>query len=1274
MKNTIEMLRQIDDYRQQGRLEKALQAAIAASDFLRKTLGEKDPFYIYNLGSIAYLYHAAGQFKQAEPLYLQAIKGMRKIFGITNGYLANNLNNLALLYRESGRLKDAEPLFQEAISITAETSGKNSPGYASGLCNLALLYSNMGLFNKAEPLFRESLAITQSTEGRMNSDYAGTLDHLATLYRVTGRLNEAEKLYLEALEIRKEVLGEADSGYAGSLNNLAILYQDTGRMEKAETFYLRAVDINFNNLGDKHPGYGSAINDLAVLYKETGRYEEAEALYLEALAITRDMFGDKNPDVALYLFNLANLYQLTGRYDDAEAYHLKAIDIRREVLGESNHEYAYSLNKLARLYCTLGRLKEARRMYLDALKIIRKTVGEMTPQYAMNLGDLAVLNLLTGQMEEAENMLLETARIRLNTQGKWNNEYAKVLNNLALLYYNLGRYEDADKLYNEALEITGKVLGERHSDYATTLNGLALLYQFMGKYPEAEELYLKTLGIKREILGGLHPEYATVLSNLGMFYHLQGRYQEAESKYMDALKIRYMVLNHSHPDYGTSINNFAALYMDLGRYEDARSLFMEARRIIGDILGKGHPQYATVLFNLAWLYESGGRFREAEPLYQEVAEIFLRTLGGKHPDYALALCNLACVKAAAGNYEEALAYFTKSTEINNNLLLRLAVYLTEQQLLSFAGKLEKETNSLLSLVWRHLRNNDQAVRLALDTVLRRKAIVYETVAAQHNLALSGQYTQLKEAFARLRQVRIRLARLILGGPDESGSQEEYDLTLAKLEGEQDMFEQEIAKQVPLMELQLRMQNAGIEAIAKALPTGSVLVEIIRYTSCDFKGIAQAEQKETERYAAFIMFDAKPGQIEMVDLGEAAVIEKMINDFGSLFASDEETRGIENTSAAAGESGEACRNLYNAVFQPLLYKLQDNKLPHDLVQIIIAPDGELFRVPFEAFLSPRDRFVVEDYEISYVTVGRDLVRSGGINTNGEAVVVADPDYNLVELEVSKTGSEIKGRADEGSRQVSSLHRQLRNWKNYFDLLPGTRAEGNLLVKMLNLKGIKTTTFFGKMALEQLIKTIEQPLVLHIATHGFYFSEKFKPAGGRHFGLIGGEAENTAYSFKRYYGNREIENPFLRSGIALAGVNTVFSGGRAPAEAEDGIFTALDVLTLNLMGTELVTLSACQTGLGEICYGEGVAGLRKSFVLAGAKSLLVSLWSIPDYETRWLMEEFYRRILEGEDKSKALREAKLKLIENLRKKEDFADPWYWAGFICQGDTGPLLNHIT
>jgi CHAT domain-containing protein len=144
---------------------------------------------------------------------------------------------------------------------------------------------------------------------------------------------------------------------------------------------------------------------------------------------------------------------------------------------------------------------------------------------------------------------------------------------------------------------------------------------------------------------------------------------------------------------------------------------------------------------------------------------------------------------------------------------------------------------------------------------------------------------------------------------------------------------------------------------------------------------------------------------------------------------------------------------------------------------------------------------------------------------------------------------------------------------------------------------------------------------------------------------------------------MENPLLRSGLLLAGFNTWFTGGALPAEAEDGILTAEDVSGLDLLATELVVLSACETGLGEVRTGEGVFGLRRAFVLAGAKTLVMSLWKVPDAQTRELMEDFYRRILQGQGRVAALRAAQLAM------KAKYPDPFYWGAFICQGDPGPL-----
>jgi CHAT domain-containing protein len=149
----------------------------------------------------------------------------------------------------------------------------------------------------------------------------------------------------------------------------------------------------------------------------------------------------------------------------------------------------------------------------------------------------------------------------------------------------------------------------------------------------------------------------------------------------------------------------------------------------------------------------------------------------------------------------------------------------------------------------------------------------------------------------------------------------------------------------------------------------------------------------------------------------------------------------------------------------------------------------------------------------------------------------------------------------------------------------------------------------------------------------------------------------------------ENPLLRSGLVLAGANTFLRGGLTPDEADNGLLTALDVTGMDLLGTELVVLSACQTGEGDIQVGEGVIGLQRAFTIAGAKTLVMSLWSVDDQATRELMVGFYKLLMAGEGKADALRHAQ----EELRSRPEYSDPYYWAAFICQGDPGPLSNPL-
>jgi CHAT domain-containing protein len=326
--------------------------------------------------------------------------------------------------------------------------------------------------------------------------------------------------------------------------------------------------------------------------------------------------------------------------------------------------------------------------------------------------------------------------------------------------------------------------------------------------------------------------------------------------------------------------------------------------------------------------------------------------------------------------------------------------------------------------------------------------------------------------------------------------------------------------------------------------------------------------------------------------------------------------------------------------------------------------------------------MDDYRLSYLSCGRDVLRFAmeSSGTPDEPLVMADPDFNL-ELTVAQThdgdapGSARTGfwsrllrrkatvtvaapaatsQVTAGPRAPGRLSRDLNPNVLHFDRLPGTRVEGEAVGRSLGVRPL-----LDGAALEGRVKSSSRsPKILHLATHGFFLPDQPFDPDREPLDLMG----DPGREFGRLRGPLP-ENPMLRSGLALAGANTWLHGGTPPESAEDGLLTAEDVSGLDLRSTELVVLSACETGLGQVHVGEGVFGLRRAFMLAGAKTLVMSLWKVPDEATRELMEDFYQRLMAGGGRAEALRQAQLAM------RAKYPDPYYWGAFICQGDPGPL-----
>jgi CHAT domain-containing protein len=321
---------------------------------------------------------------------------------------------------------------------------------------------------------------------------------------------------------------------------------------------------------------------------------------------------------------------------------------------------------------------------------------------------------------------------------------------------------------------------------------------------------------------------------------------------------------------------------------------------------------------------------------------------------------------------------------------------------------------------------------------------------------------------------------------------------------------------------------------------------------------------------------------------------------------------------------------------------------DAAHLLVSPDGGLNLIPFEALVDEQGKYLIERYSFHYLTSGRDLLRLQAARASKSGpFVLADPLFGEAETRNSAiaVGPRARRASQGGKRQSITTGTDLSSV--YFGSLGGTAQEARAIRSLFPDAHVIT----GGEATESALKRVNAPRILHIATHGFFLHEA--P------GAVTLVAANRVPT-RSINASVKIGNPLLRSGLALAGANLARKAGE-----DDGILTALEASGLNLWGTKLVTLSACDTGLGEVKNGEGVYGLRRAFVLAGTETLVMSLWPVSDYVTREMMTAYYKGLKHGQGRGQALRQVQLSML----KRKGREHPFYWASFIQSGEWANL-----
>jgi CHAT domain-containing protein/tetratricopeptide (TPR) repeat protein len=984
------------------------------------------------------------------------------------------------------------------------------------------------------------------------------------------------------------------------------------------------------NISPERQHWKELINQAGRAYQSRNYSQgivHAEKAYKYAL----NNFGKIDQDTLTSISKLALLYQSQGRYGEAEPLYKLSLQLREELLGPNHPSTLTSINNLAELYRLQGRYDEAEPLHKRCLQLCEEFLGPNNQLTLTSINNLALLYESQGRYDEAEPLFIRCLQGIEKILGPKHPKTLFSINNLATLYEYQGKYGEAEPLYKRFYKLSEEVLGPNHPSTLTSINNLAGLYKLQGRYGEAEPLYKRCLQLREEVLGPKHSDTLTSINNLAVLYEYQEMYGEAEPLYKRCLQFREEILGPKHPDTLGSINNLAGLYHSQGRYDEAEPLYQRCFQLNKEVLGPKHPNLLRSINNLAVLYESQGRYAEAEPLYQRFYKLSEEVLGPKHPSTLTSINNFAGLYKSQGRYDKANQFYKRCLQLREEVLGTKHPD-TLSTLLSYSAclvMLKQENQALLQLKKLELSLRHYAGDILKSTQqlrVRRKFMMSKSNFQDvlFTLAFQSKYPSIL-AFAGdviLRwkcvqeEAETIMNRLIHSSQDPRIIQ--LGQNINSLRRQMSIFNPKVDMNALIQELEqqevklaqlsnsyqdyLNKSNVGMDDLKQMLPPKTAVIELKQYHHYNFK----TDEFEGIRLAAVLLLP-NASQVLLKDLGPMK----------EIFA---KVRIAKNQQ----EKTPALKQLYS-----ILFGVFDKHIAK-AETIYISPDGLTHNISFSSLILPDGRFWIERQNLCRIQTSRDLLDSTKPINKGTLVAMGGIDYN--QFPDNKLKAVTKASDHYGyTRSIKSTAEKIES----FDSLQFSKIEVENIKMFYQLSQQKMPLIFrGTNASEYQLKHMKAPPhILHLSTHGFYMES----------------SEDVT------------ERPMLLSGLALAGCNLGLKGKKGP-DNEDGILYAIEVAGLDLSGTELVVLSACDTGKGTIDYSEGVYGLLRAFRLAGAQNIMMTLWSLQDQSASEFLTSFYKTWLRQSNMTplKALRKTQLSFIKQNK------DSKLWAPYVMVGGT--------
>jgi CHAT domain-containing protein/Tfp pilus assembly protein PilF len=917
----------------------------------------------------------------------------------------------------------------------------------------------------------------------------------------------------------------------------------------------------------------------------------------------------------------------------------KSMETRRKILGPDHADVAASYQVLGNFYRSKNKLDEAGKLLQQAAEVTLKLSGE-TLVYSVILIDLARLHVSMGDYTRAEQLNDQALAIRQKLEGPEGLLVSEAVYLRATMSRAVNNLPRAEENFRRVVAIREKLLAPDDPLMANVLNDFGLFYYGAGDYDSAEALMQRALAIREKALGPDHVSVGATLNNLGLIEVKRGNDDKGESYYLRALRI-FEKANPESDRVASQLVNLGIVYRTHRNYAKAEEYYLRGLAIHTRIYGENHLSTAVTLSSLGILYREMGNFELAEKYSLRALAVNEKMLGPNHQNTILTLNAMARLYGAKGDLEKAIEYLRRVRDVEERIIPLNQTLGSERQKLAYFNRLPTP-DKVISFHVRNAPENPQARDLAATMVLQRKGRVLDALADNFSSLRRRSRPEDQALFDQLGDINSQLSKLVLGGPQRTPI-EDYRNQVKALEEKREKLESEIGRRSA--GFYAGSQPVSLATVGSVVPSNAALIEFVVYRSFDWRVPDDKSADGEPRYAVYVLRNR--GEVRWAHLGTAADLDRAVNAWRQALR-DPKRKDVQRLARAVDEK----------VMQPV------RALVGDATELLISPDGELNLIPFAALVDEQGHYLVQRYSFAYLTSGRELLRMQVARASETGpLVVANPAFGepTTRLASAARPSVLRNRRSViAAGNIADV---------YFAPLSSTEHEAHTIQKLFPDANI----LVAGQATESAVKQVNAPVVLHIATHGFFLGDPIakispapeaiaradKPSTTRGISQAAPSGPTASAPTRGLNLSANIENPLLRSGLALTNANL-----RNPGN-DDGILTALEASGLNLWGTKLVVLSACDTGVGEVRTGEGVYGLRRAFVLAGAESLVMSLWPVSDYSTRTLMTSYYKNLKQGMGRGAALHQVQLDLL----KRNPQLHPFYWANFIQSGEWANL-----